>query len=116
MGAPAAERRRSASRRQFAATRTAAPMVAEHRTVRAPEWRWLGRLVLLRRRADGENRERRREEWCSCALRSLHAKQAVRFEHQHENQDGENDGVGPGVADELTAERFDEADQQATEH
>src|SRR5258708_15275885 len=37
-------------------------------------------------------------------------------EHQHQNQDREDDHVGPAHGDELAAQGFDEADQQPAQH
>src|ERR1700704_5742283 len=39
-----------------------------------------------------------------------------RAEHQDENQDREDDDVGPADRDELAAQRLDEPDQDAAEH
>src|SRR5215469_5387767 len=42
--------------------------------------------------------------------------QSRRLEHQHEDQDREDDHVGPGRGDELSAHRLDQAYQHAAHH
>src|SRR6185437_7299237 len=49
-------------------------------------------------------------------LRGLGPQQPGGLEHQHQDQDREDDDVGPADGHELSAHAFDESDQDAADH